>query len=156
MSYQPRGLYFEDFAVGATFTSRARTVTEADIVAFAGLSGDFNPIHTDAVYAAQDTFGRRVAHGLLVQSIASGLVVQTGLIDGTTLAFRQLTVKFSEVVFIGDTIHVEMEITNKKAFRRIGGGNIFIKMNVVNQAGEIVQKGEWVMLVKMKPAAEGE
>ena len=74
--YRPKGLYFEDFEIGVKLRTAGRTITEADIVTFAGLSGDFNQIHTNAEYAAGDTFGKRVAHGLLVQSIATGLAVQ--------------------------------------------------------------------------------
>jgi acyl dehydratase len=149
-AYRNRGLYFEEFNDGDEFVTRGRTITEADIVAFAGLSGDFNEIHTDAVAASADSFGQRVAHGLLIQSIASGLAVMSGLIEGTVLAFRELTVKFSEPVFIGDTIHVTLAITGKKAFSRLNAGNIYMKVNVINQEGKTVQKGEWIMLVKMK------
>lgn len=147
-TYQPRGLTFEQFEVGAEVLTAGRTITEADIVNFAGLSGDFNAIHTNAVHAAQDTFGRRVAHGMLVHSIATGLAVQTGVIEGTVLAFRELSAKFSLPVFIGDTIHVKLEVTEKKALPRLGGGNIHLKVNVLNQDGKVVQRGEWVMLVK--------
>jgi acyl dehydratase len=149
-AYRPRGLHFEDFELGQKLVTAARTVTEADIVNFAGLSGDFNQIHTDADYAARDTFGRRVAHGLLVQSIASGLAVQSGIIEGTVLAFRELDCKFSLPTFIGDTIHVKVEITEKKALPRLGGGNINMKVSVINQNDKIVQRGNWVMLVKSK------
>lgn len=148
LTYQPRGLYYEEFEVGRQFITTSRTITEADIVNFAGLSGDFNQIHTDAHYAAQDTFGQRIAHGLLVQSIASGLSVQSGFIEGTVLAFRELSAKFSLPVFIGDTVHVELEIVEKKAFRRLGGGNITMKYSVVNQDGKAVQRGNWIMLIK--------
>lgn len=123
-AYQPRGLYFEDFEIGQIMQTAARTITETDVVNFAGLSGDFNRIHTDAVYAAQDTFGQRVAHGLLVQSIATGLAVQSGIIEGTVIAFRELSCKFSLPVFFGDTIHVKIEITDTKAFRRLGAGTL--------------------------------
>jgi acyl dehydratase len=125
-------------------------VTEADIVAFAGLSGDFNAIHTDAAYAATQPFGSRVAHGLLVHAIATGLAVQSGLIEGTVLAFRELEAKFSLPVFIGDTVHVELEIIEKKALPRLKGGNITMKVAVVNQKGEAVQRATWVMLVKSR------
>ena len=148
--FRPRGLHFEEFEVGGKMETIGRTITEADIVNFAGLSGDFNRIHTDAQYAANDTFGQRVAHGMLVQSIATGLAVQSGIMEGTVLAFRELTCKFSLPVFIGDTIHVALEITGKKPFRRLGGGNINIKYAVVNQHGKAVQRGEWVMLIKSK------
>ncbi|MCA9923218.1 MAG: hypothetical protein KC419_02005 [Anaerolineales bacterium] len=150
LKYEPRGLYFEDFEVGYKMVTAARTVTEADIVTFAGLSGDFNQIHTDEVYAANDTFGQRVAHGLLVQSIATGLAVRSGVIEGTVLAFRELSAKFSLPVFIGDTVHVLIEITETKALRRLGGGNVTMKYSVINQEGKTVQRGDWFMLVKSK------
>lgn len=154
LTYQPRGHHFEDFELGQKLITAARTITESDIVTFAGLSGDFNQIHTDAVYAANDTFGRRIAHGLLVQSIATGLAVQSGVIEGTVLAFRELSVKFSLPTFIGDTVHVLIEITNKKALRRLGGGNVTMKYSVINQDDKVVQRGEWVMLVKSKATSE--
>ncbi len=150
LKYQPRGLYYEEFEIGRKMMTASRTITEADVVNFAGLSGDFNAIHTDAVHAAQDTFEKRVAHGMLVQSIATGLAVQSGIIEGTTLAFRELTCKFSLPIFFGDTIRVQIEIINKKFFRRLGGGNITMKYNVLNQEDKVVQRGEWVMLVKSK------
>ncbi len=148
--YQPKGLYFEDFEVGLKLRTAGRTITEADIVTFAGLSGDFNQIHTNAEYAAADTFGQRVAHGLLVQSIATGLAVQSGVIEGTVLAFRELDAKFSLPVFIGDTVHVEIEIVDKKPFPRLRGGNVVMKYAVINQSGQATQRGNWTMLVKSK------
>jgi 3-hydroxybutyryl-CoA dehydratase len=78
---RPRGKYFEELALGQKIFTSGRTVTEADVVAFAGLSGDYNQIHTDAQYAAQGPFGQRVAHGLLVLAIVSGLAVQTGVME---------------------------------------------------------------------------
>jgi acyl dehydratase len=150
LAYEPRGLYFEDFEVGQKVVTAGRTVTEADIVMFAGLSGDFNQIHTDAVYSANYDFEQRIAHGLLVQSIATGLAVRTGVIEGTVLAFRELSAKFSRPTFIGDTVHVEIEITAKKALPRLGGGNVTMKYNVVNQDGKVCQRGDWIMLIKSK------
>ena len=82
-----RGLYFEQYEIGMEITSQGRTITESDISAFAGLSGDYNQIHTDEVYASASAFGQRVAHGLLVTSIVSGLAVQTGFMEGTVIAF---------------------------------------------------------------------
>ncbi len=143
-----RGRTFEQFNVGDKVVTVGRTITEADIVAFAGLSGDFNRIHTDAAYAATTPFGQRVAHGLLVQSIATGLAVRTGIIEDTVLAFREQSCKFSVPVFIGDTIHVELEVLETKAFRRLGGGNVLMKISVINHKNEVVQRGEWTMLIK--------
>jgi 3-hydroxybutyryl-CoA dehydratase len=148
LAYQPRGHYFEQFEIGQTLVTAARTITETDIVNFAGMTGDFNQIHTDAEFAAKDTFGQRVAHGLLVQSIATGMAVQSGIIEGTVLAFRELSAKFSLPVFIGDTVHVELAITEKKALPRLGGGNITMKYAVYNQHGKAVQRGDWIMLIK--------
>ena len=148
--YKPKGLYFEDFTIGTRLRTAGRTITEADIVAFAGLSGDFNQIHTNADYAAAGTFGQRVAHGLLVQSIATGLAVQSGVIEGTVLAFRELDAKFSLPVFIGDTIHVEIEIVETKPLPRLRGGNVVMKVAVVNQKGAATQRGNWTMLVKSR------
>lgn len=85
-----RGMFFEEFATGQKVSTASRTVTEADIVGFAGLSGDFNMIHVDAAYAKTTPYGQRIAHGLCVLSIASGLAVQTGVMDGTILAFREI------------------------------------------------------------------
>jgi acyl dehydratase len=150
LTYQPRGLYFEDFEVGQVLLTASRTVTEADIVRFAGLSGDYNQIHTDAEYAASGPFGERVAHGMLVQSIATGLAVQSGVIEGTVLAFRELSCKFSLPVFIGDTVRVKLEIVEKKALPRLKGGQVVMKVRVLNQQGKLVQRGNWVMLVESK------
>lgn len=152
-TYQPRGLFFEQFTVGQKIVTTARTVTETDIVNFAGLSGDYNQIHTDEVHAAGTPFGQRVAHGLLVMSIATGLAVQSGVIEGTVLAFRQVDGwKFSLPVFIGDTIHARLEIVETKALRRLGGGAITMKVEVLNQADEVVQRGAWIMLIRSQDA----
>jgi acyl dehydratase len=150
LTYQPRGLYFEDFEVGQVLLTASRTVTESDIVRFAGLSGDYNQIHTDAEYAASGPFGERVAHGMLVQYIATGLAVQSGVIEGTVLAFRELSCKFSLPVFIGDTVRVKLEIVEKKALPRLKGGQVVMKVRVLNQQGKLVQRGNWVMLVESK------
>jgi acyl dehydratase len=149
---RPRGRYFEEFAVGDRITTAARTVTEADIVAFAGLSGDYNQIHIDAEYSRTTPFGARVAHGLLGLSIASGLAVQTGFMEQTVLAFREIGEwKFSNPIFIGDTIHVELEVVETKAIPRLGGGAIVIALDVRNQKGETAQKGKWTALIRGSP-----
>lgn len=147
-----RGLYFEEFEVGRSIDSPGRTITEADIVNFAGISGDFTSIHTDAEYAKQTPFGQRVAHGLLGLSIASGLAVRTGAMEGTVLAFREINDwKFSLPIFIGDTIHVEMEIVENKPMPRLGGGSVVLMFRVKNQNDKIVMKGHWSVLVQSKP-----
>jgi len=153
--YKPRGLYFEDFEVGQVFYSTGRTITESDIVAFAGLSGDYNQIHTDAQFAAETPFKQRVAHGLLITSIASGLVMQSGLIEGTTLAFREINNwKFAKPTFIGDSVNVEVEVKDKKALPRLGGGAVEIALAVKNQDDEVVMKGLWTVLIVSRPDSE--
>jgi 3-hydroxybutyryl-CoA dehydratase len=149
-TYQPRGRYFEEFTVGDVIVSAGRTVTETDVVNFAGLTGDYNQIHTDAEYAAREMFGRRIAHGLLVLSISVGLAVQTGMIEGTVLAFRELEWKFSRPVMLGDTVHVSLEVTEVKALPRLGAGNVSLNVTVYNQHSEAVHRGTWAMLVKSK------
>lgn len=147
-----QGLYFEEIEVGATVESPARTVTEADIVNFAGISGDFNSIHTDRVYAKDTLFGGRVAHGLLVLSIASGLSVRTSFLEGTVMAWRDISQwKFSKNVSIGDTVHVTLEVLDKKDMPRLGGGSIELKIKVLNQRDETVMSGMWSMLVQSRP-----
>ena len=86
----PRGLFFEEHEPGQQITTPGRTITEADIVSFAGLSGDYTQIHTNAEYSKGTPFGQRVAHGLLVVAITSGLIAQSGVMEGTVLAFREI------------------------------------------------------------------
>jgi acyl dehydratase len=143
-------MYFEEFEVGTEVVSTGRTVTETDVVTFAGLSGDYNPLHTDAEFAKGTLFGRRVAHGLLVLSIASGLADRLGFIEGTTLAFRELTWKFSQPVFMGDTLRVKARCKELKPMPRLGGGLVIFEVRVVNQEDTTVQKGEWQVLVASK------
>lgn len=147
------GLFFEDFQPGQRLTSAGRTITEHDVVAFAGLSGDFNQIHTDAEFARATPFGQRIAHGILGLAVASGLAVQTGILGANVLAFREINEwKFVKPVFFGDTLRVEMEVTETKALPRLGGGSVTLSVKVNNQAGETVMKGAWTVLVKSKPA----
>lgn len=150
-SFQPRGQYFEEFAVGDEVVSPGRTVTEADIVAFAALTGDYNPLHCDAEYAKSTIFGERIAHGLLGLSIASGQAERLGFIEGTVEAFMGLDWKFRGPIKIGDTIHTEAKVARKKEMRRLGGGIVVFDVAVVNQRGETVQKGQWTVLIKSKP-----
>ena len=146
-----RGLYFEEFTVGQKMTSPARTITETDVVNFAALTGDWNQIHTDAEFAKTTIFGQRVAYGLLILSIASGLIGRLGVIEGTAEAFRELRWKFRGPVFIGDTIHVTATVTETHPLPRLGNGMVTLEVSVINQRGEVVQKGTWQVLVKSRP-----
>jgi acyl dehydratase len=147
-----RGLYFEEFEVGQKIVTVGRTIAESDIFTFAGFSGDYNQIHTDAEFARGTPFGQRVAHGLLGLSVASGLAMRTGILEGTVIAFREIKDwKFITPVFIGDTIHVEMVVAETKALPRIGGGSVVITLDVKKQSGESTMKGNWTVLVMSGP-----
>ena len=146
------GLYFEEFSVGQKITSVARTVAESDILTFAGLTGDYNQIHTDAEFAKGTQFGGRVAHGLLGLSLAVGLLMRTGVLEGTVLAFREIVEwKFIKPVFIGDTLHVEMEAKKLKPMPRIRGGQALVALDVKNQKDESLMRGTLAVLVASKP-----
>lgn len=146
------GLYFEDFFAGQKLDTGKRTIAEEDIMTFARLSGDDNRIHTDPEFSKTTLFGRQIAHGLLGLSIASGLAWQTGILDGTVIAFREVNEwKFVKPVFIGDTIHVEMEVKETKALPRIGGGSVTITLEVKNQNQEACHRGQWTVLMMSRP-----
>jgi len=105
------------------------------------------------VYAEKGLFGQRVAHGLLVVSVVTGLVARTGILDGTVIAFREINHwKFSRPVFLGDTIHAELTVKETKLMRRLGGGNVMIQIRVKNQSGDVVMSGIWAVLMMSKPA----
>ena len=134
----PRGMYLEEFEVGQQITTAGRTITEADVVAFAGLTGDYNQIHTDVEFAKGTPYGQRIAHGLLGLSIGLGLLTQTGMMEGTVLAFREIgNWKFIHPIYLGDTIHTELEITAVKPMPRLSGGLVDIHVEVVNQDGKV-------------------
>lgn len=146
------GLYFEEFFVGQKVTTVGRTVTEYDINTFAGLSGDYNQIHTDAEFSRKTPIGQRIAHGILGLAIASGLAMRTGILEGTVIVFREIAEwKFVKPIFINDTIHVDLEVKETKALPRIGGGSVTITLEVKNQNDEVCHRGTWVVLVMSKP-----
>lgn len=146
------GLYFEEFQVGQRIVTVGRTVSEGDIMTFAGLSGDYNQIHTDAEFSQGTPFGQRVAHGLLGLAITSGLAMRTGVLEGTVIAFREINDwKFVRPIFIGDTIHAELTVTGTKAYPRLKNGSVIIDFDVRNQREETVMKGTWTAIIASKP-----
>ena len=147
MPFTAHHLYFEDVEVGQEWESLGRTVTEADIVNFAGLSGDFNPIHMDHEFAKTTPFQKPIAHGLLVLSIAAGLGVQNPLMR--TLAFVSIREwHFRGPVFIGDTVRVRAKIIEREARPRGRRGAVTWQRQVVNQDGKVVQEGVTQTLVE--------
>ena len=146
--------YLEDFKVGEKAVSPGRTVTEADIVMFAGLSGDWNELHTNAEFMKETIFGQRIAHGLLTLSIASGLELRTrGRPPIEILAFLGMDkVRFTAPVFIGDTIRVEVEVIEARPSKsRLGAGILRFKNTVKNQRDEDVATWETALMVSTRP-----
>jgi acyl dehydratase len=146
MSFTDQHLYFNDVAIGQEWESPGRTVTEADIVNFAGLSGDFNPIHLDHEFAKRTPFRRVIAHGLLVFSMSSGLGLYCPPMR--TLAFVSVREwYFRNPVFVGDTIRVRSKVLEKEARARGRRGVITWERKIVNQHDKLVQEGVTVTLV---------
>ena len=148
--YQFRGLYLEEFEVGKAYFSPARTVTEADVTNFAGLSGDFNPLHTDEEFARQNLFGTRIAHGALGFIISTGLSNQMGIYEGTTIAFLECTVKYPAPLKIGDTVHCEIVPTETKHSSKPGKGILKQSLKLVNQDGVTVMESDQTLMMKSR------
>jgi len=150
---QPK--YLEDLAAGDVFTSAARTITESDVVAFAGLSGDFNPIHTDVEFAKETPYGQRVVYGLLGLSMLTGLLDRTGLFSGSAIAMlgiRNWT--FTAPLFIGDTIRFRLTIVDVRRARSGDRGVVQRYFELMNQRDEVVQKGHIDILVRARETAD--
>ena len=156
MGYQMRGLYFDDFEVGREFHSASRTITEADVVAFAGLSGDFNPLHTDETFAAKTPVKTRIAHGMLSMAVATGLANQMGIFEGTTLALMQQTIKYAGMVRFGDTIRIVMTVTAAKASSSSNKrGVVTFNVVILNQEDKTIIDSEWVLMMSRKQNENG-
>ena len=141
--------YFDEIQLGEEYESPGRTVTESDIVVFAGLSGDYNVLHTDAEFMKRSIFGERIAHGLL------GLAVQAGLFTRATqayatLAFVGLRWKFKGPIKIGDTIRLKAKVVAKKETGKPDHGLVTVERTVLNQRDEVVQEGETDLLVERR------
>jgi acyl dehydratase len=143
--------FYEDLKVGMTFPTPRRTVTEADLVNFAGVSGDYNRLHTDEEFAKTTIFGRRVAHGTLVLSISQGLRQRAGVFEGTLMALLEIrSWRFIKPVFIGDTIGVETEVADLRETSQADRGVIVQRVRIRNQRDEVVQEGELVSLIRRR------
>ena len=147
MGYKMRGLHFQDFEPERAFHSASRTITEADVVAFAGLSGDFNPLHTDETFAAQTPMKTRIAHGMLSMAVATGLANQMGIFEGTTIALMQQTIRYTGMVRFGDTIRIVMTVKDRKESRNPSRGVVTFDVQVVNQDDKSVVDSEWILMM---------
>jgi acyl dehydratase len=141
----------EDLAVGQVYETPARTVTESDVVSFAGLSGDFNPIHTDAEFAKNTNYGQRVVYGLLTLSVMTGLVDRTGLFSGSAIAMLGIDRwKFLKPVFIGDTVRALLTIEGVRRTSAGDSGVVERGFEILNQRDEVVQQGRIDLLVRAR------
>lgn len=153
------GRLFDEFEPGQRFRTPARTITEADIVAFSGLSGDYNPVHTDEVFAAAGPFGSRIAHGPMGIGIAFGLASRLDLIDGTVIALLGVNWDFRAPIRPGDTVRVLVEVAEKRDVSRADRGLLVLSLTLRNQRDEVAQEGSARLLMRRTPlpqAAWGE
>lgn len=145
--------YFEEIEVGTVWKPVARTITEHDVLAFAALSGDTNPVHTDAVFAAASPFGEPIAHGLLGLAAAGGFLSRIGVVDGTAVALLGVEWSFRAPVRFGDTIAAEVTVESKREVSDPSRGIVVFGFRLANQDGELVQEGRHTFMVKRRTGA---
>lgn len=139
---------WEDFPVGRTVTTQGVTVTESHVVQWAGLTGDWYPLHSDAVFAARSSFGQRVAHGPLTFALAVGLMAQTGVYgDGIHGWLGSQSLRAAAAVLIGDTIRVNATVTESRPSKRPERGVVTLDYVVSNQRDEVVMKFDFSLLM---------
>ncbi|MBA6440762.1 MaoC/PaaZ C-terminal domain-containing protein [Streptomyces sp. GMR22] len=145
------GLFFDEFFVGQSWVSPARTITEADVVAFAGISGDFNPLHTDEEFSKTTQFGGRIFHGPGVFAVATGLEARLGIKDGTAIAFLGMNWSLRAAVRIGDTIKVHQQVAEARpSSSKPDRGVVTFNVQVTNQHDEVCQEGQWLVMFRRK------
>jgi acyl dehydratase len=143
-----RGHLFSQFAVDQRFVSVGRTITEADVVMFAGISGDHNPLHTDAVFAASTPFKQRIAHGMLAASVSTGLGQTLGIFEGTTLALMGQTFEYKGPVFFGDTIRLALTVQSCTPSAKGGKGVVVFRSDILKQDDSVAVTGTWTVLFR--------
>lgn len=146
------GLTFDAFEPGTTYVTPRRTIIDADIMQFAGLTADFNPLHTDDVFAATTDFGGRIAHGPMLIGMAFGLASRAGLFDGTVLGLLDIAWTFTGPVRPGDTVHVRVTVDGRRATRKPDRGVVELTLDIVNQRDETVQLGRAKLMVSRTAA----
>ena len=147
MDYKPRGKTFDDLNIGDEIITTGRTITETDVVNFAGISGDFHPEHMNEEYAKKGPLGGRIAHGLLTTAVATGMVNQTGITEGTTIAVLEMKERFIKAVRFGDTLRSVFKIINKKETKKPDRGIVTAALTVLNQKDDVVLEAEIVLML---------
>lgn len=150
------GLHLEDLAVGQAFRSQGRTITEGDLTMFSMLSGDWNPIHSDAEFAKTTPFGQRLVHGVFGIAVVTGLMDQAGWFRTSAIAMLDIeNWKFALPIAIGDTLTCRMDITAVRRTSKGDAGVVGRRFTLENQSGKAVQYGDIGMLVRVRTAQEG-
>lgn len=148
------GRIFSEFQVGQRYVTPGRTITQSDVGAFAAITGDYNPVHTDAAFAASTEFGECIAHGPLGIGVAFGLASRLDLIDGTVIALLGVAWEFKAPVRFGDTIRAVIEVTGKRAVKDPDRGIVELGIRLVNDHNTVVQTGSAKLLMRQsRPAA---
>lgn len=148
------GLCFEQFQVGMRIETASRTITEADLVNFAGISGDFTALHTDEVSSKKGPFRRRIAHGMLIQSIATGMAIQTRVFEGTIAALVGMDIRWRNPVYPGDTITLLLDVIEIDSAPSKRSGEVTLSSRVLNQDDVLCVGGTWVTLMLRERAAK--
>lgn len=151
MTPQAAVLNWDTIRQGDAFESASRTITEADVVSFACLSGDFNRIHVDQEYAKSTPYGQRIAHGLLVLSVLSGLTTQSSgyrALEPSIVALKDLACRFPRPTFLGDTIFVRVTVHEKRDTGKVDRGEVIFRREAINQRGEIVVQADFRMTMR--------
>jgi acyl dehydratase len=147
------GRYYEELEIGQRFETPRRTVIEADISTFAGLTADFNPLHMDEVFAAESDFKGRITHGPMIVGMAFGLASRADLMDGTVLGLLDISWSFMKPVRPGDTISAIVTVVDKRPTRKPDRGVVTLQLDVRNQRDEMAQTGVAKVLVRLKGPA---
>ncbi|HHW33663.1 MAG TPA: dehydratase [Paracoccus solventivorans] len=152
------GLYIEDFEMGRVDYSPGRTITETDIVMYSWVSGDTNPMHTDAEFAKSSAIGQRLAHGTLGMSVVTGLSARMGFLDGTAIAALGVDEwKFLAPIFIGDTVTLRTTVVDARvSSSKPDRGVLIRRMDLINQNGHLTQTGLMRTMVRSRSTAEAE
>lgn len=150
----PADWYFEDFTVDQVFHTQGRTITEADIVSFAGWSWDTNPLHTDATLSAGGRFGQPIAHGVLGLSVAMGLASRLGVFEQCSVALLGIDGwTFTHPVLVGDTVTCAVRITEARATSSGETGVLGREFTLTDQDGTVVQRGHIGLMVRRRPSS---